>query len=168
MTTHWNPMYYLRHAWENTNSWWGKAAIVLFYAFVWINILWAIQIVIAPTLGFECWAAAAPESEKLLVSSFLRQYNIMTIGFFLYADRGGIKVWNVAMVLIVWAACAFTYMATIGPYSKFEAYADCVDEAYRMQKICWYTLLWAVLAMVSSYMDFKQEGGTTGETTPLV
>uniref|UniRef100_A0A7S3LA60 Uncharacterized protein n=1 Tax=Amphora coffeiformis TaxID=265554 RepID=A0A7S3LA60_9STRA len=164
-----NPMYYLQHAWDNTNSAWGKAAIVLFYSFVWIQILWAVQILIVPLAGFGCFVNEGTDTEVLLMSGMLRELNVFTIGFFLYSDRGGIKVWNVGMVFAVYLVFVIVWLSSFGS-SFVEHYPSCKDVNTGWNNVAWVTLVWATLAFVAAFMDdgMGQGSGAGGESAPLL
>ena len=47
-------MHYLRQAWDATNSKWGKTCIVLFYSFLWIQILGCTYSLFDIQTGWEC------------------------------------------------------------------------------------------------------------------
>ena len=79
---------------------WGKLAIHLFCLFVWLQIIWAIQAIIWPQAGFDCYYDGVGSYAKLTATIFLQHFNLVGIGFLLIADRGGIIVWNVTMVAI--------------------------------------------------------------------
>ena len=158
-------MYYLKHAWDATHSVWGKACIVLFYLFIWLQIVWAVQLVIAPTFGWECYYDGLSDYAEAFVVKCMRGMNIITVGFFLYADRGGIKVWNVGMVFIV--TLAYTLAITSGGGVVLDgAPEDCsFDSAAAM---FWGLFWWSALALLLSFLEHRAAAGTSGERTPLV
>ena len=119
-------MHYLKHAWEATHSVWGKSCIVLFYLFIWLQIIWAIQLVIAPKKGWECYYEGVHSdyaAEFILV--YLRGMNVITVGFYLYADRGGIKVWNVATVFIINAIWTLVTATPVKHAMELDGSPDC-------------------------------------------
>ena len=162
-----NPLYYLKHAWENTYSWWGKLAIVLFYSFIWFQIIWAIQILIAPTLGFDCMLNQLGPFAKLMAISFNQTVNLFTVGMLLYADRGGIKVWNVTLVAFLF--CIYMHMIQIGKYYDQVVKKDmidkptCSDSDIKSMNLSFLFLfvIWPVAAFVCSIMD-TLKGGVRG------
>jgi len=169
MTASFNPMFYLKHAWERTNSVWGKTAIVLFYTFVWFQIIWAIQVLVAPFAGFGCTTGQLTEEESLWMGSLVRQLNVFTIGFFLYADRGGIKAWNVAMVFVVYVAGSSLYISMASTMMESKNLKECSDELSKGVTLLWTTMVWSALSLAAAIADERiGNGGTAGETTPLV
>jgi hypothetical protein len=161
-------MQYLQHAWDNTNTGWGKAAIVLFYAFVWFQILWAIQILIVPFAGFRCYTNAMTADEIVTVKAYLRMLNIFTVGFFAYADRGGIKVWNVTMVFVVYLLFSIVGLNYTKATMNMEALEACTASGAAMIKVLWITLVWMAVALGCSFADSKAGTSSTEETAPLV
>ncbi|KAL7576849.1 hypothetical protein ACA910_013862 [Epithemia clementina (nom. ined.)] len=166
-------MYYLRHAWEKTHSIWGKACIVLFYSFLWVNIVWSLAVAIDPWLVCECTAAHTPESEAFAGIQCVRVINVFAVGFFLLADRGGIHLWNVAMVFVINSIASWPLLALATHYKPIvESDADCTASLQSLQITTWAMVVWSALALVASFLDARQEtstnAGTTGERTPLV
>ena len=167
-----NPMVYLRHAWDATNSVWGKAAIVLFYSFIWIQIIWAIETLIAPKAGWECFYGGVDgqgvgEYAELAVKSFVRQMNLFVIGFLLYADRGGIKVWNTTMVFVVFFFLTLIWMTYLNASEAASDAPDCERAVNSVRVIMWVQIIWAALAMLCAVVDSKVGRATGEETTPL-
>ena len=165
-----NPVYYLKHAWEKTHSYWGKFAIVLFYSFVWIQILWAIQILIAPTLGFDCLLNQLGPFSKRMVISFNRTVNLFTLGMLIHADREGIKVWNVTLVTVIF--CTYMNMIQFRNYEQvvvndkdmFDKPTCSESDILSMRRsFLWLFAIWPVTALVCSIMDtfFKEDGGSS-------
>ena len=169
MTTSFNPLYYLRHAWDATNSAWGKAAIVLFYLFVWIQILWSLETIIAPKAGWTCLYTGMGEFVESTTKSLVRQMNIIWIGFLLYADRGGIKVWNIAMVFCVVFLYTWSWMNWENNYDTAKDSPSCDALMVSAAKVVWVQVTWPALALVCAFVDAKMGGGTSSEeTAPLV
>eukprot|EP00339_Tiarina_fusa_P023488 CAMPEP_0117017978 /NCGR_PEP_ID=MMETSP0472-20121206/13954_1 /TAXON_ID=693140 ORGANISM="Tiarina fusus, Strain LIS" /NCGR_SAMPLE_ID=MMETSP0472 /ASSEMBLY_ACC=CAM_ASM_000603 /LENGTH=172 /DNA_ID=CAMNT_0004722479 /DNA_START=452 /DNA_END=970 /DNA_ORIENTATION=- len=164
-----NPMYYLRHAWDATHSTWGKLCIVLFYLFIWLQIIWAVEIVIFPTRGWECMSDGFTEYAKANSVMLLRGMNILTVGFYLYADRGGIKVWNVAMVFLVNLVWSWPVLVWSANYSELEgAPQDCEATMSGMGVVVWVLLIWSFVALVCAGMEkAASPRGSAGETAPL-
>jgi len=168
MTASFNPMFYLKHAWERTNSAWGKAAIVLFYTFVWFQIIGAILALVSPFAGCGCSTGQLTEEESLWMGSLLRQLNVFALGFFLYADRGGIKAWNVAMVFVVYVAWGSLAISTAKIMMESKKFKEC-DDLSKGVTMVWTTMVWSALSLAAAIVDERiGNGGTAGETTPLV
>ena len=94
------------NAWADAKTWWGKAAAVLFYLWVWIVLLSSVWNAIDPhSLGSGCFLDnAADERDETLMTCMIRSYDIVVIGFLGYAHLGGARVKNIATVLAVWLA----------------------------------------------------------------
>ena len=99
----WNPVPHMQHAWSATKTAYGKVGLVLLYALIWANIASAIWTMIDPTgQGMDCILNGFKgEQAKDLFVAFTRYGMITTIGFFLYADVGGFRTKNVALVTVV-------------------------------------------------------------------
>jgi hypothetical protein len=166
-----NPMNYLRHAWDATHSGWGKVCIILFYLLIWIQIIWAIEIIIFPRAGLECIYDEEVVSEYAASAlvMYVRTTNILTIGFFLYADRGGIKVWNVAMVFLASLAWTWPVLDWIVNYTTLEgAPKDCEDVMGGIKWTFLALLIWSFVALVCSGMEKRATpSGSASETAPL-
>ena len=153
---HVNPMYYLRHAWEATNSCWGKICIVMFYLFIWMNIVWALQILIVPTAGFECLWSNFHKNDFEATVALMKNMNIWTIGFMLYADRGGIKVWNVGMVCIFYVIQWFQLKGSWMEFAELsEGGEDCDDEVFAMQTTMTVTQIWIFVTLFCAWMESR-------------
>lgn len=149
-TSSFNPLQYLKQAWSKTHSAWGKAAIVLFYSFVWVEIIWGVQIMIAPLVVFPCFNAHASDSEIVLAGSLLRQLNLFAIGLLLYADRGGIALWNVGSVLTIFAINTCLFCAMMIPYDTLDNFVACHDEHQALVTIKFAFLVWITAAFICS------------------
>jgi hypothetical protein len=96
--------------------------------------------------------------------------NILAIGFYLHADRGGIKVWNVAMV------CFFNTWWTMIMLPGFKAMAKLEGAPQGCDDIIngeWFLLRlhvwWPVAALLCSVIDhIKTPTGTPAETAHIV
>lgn len=170
MTVHINPIYYLKHAWEATHTFWGKLCIVLFYSFIWLQIIWSVESIIWPRAGWECFYDGLSEYVAAGFDTFLRAMCVMAIGFFLYADRGGIKAWNVAMVFIVNAAWTWTFCHGWNDYSELEgAPQGCQDLVSVFGTCVWILFWWSLAALVCAVIEhINAPGGTAAESAPLV
>lgn len=173
MTTSFNPLHYLRHAWDATSTVWGKMTIILFYVFIWLQIIWAIELVIAPRKGWECMYEGITEYVENCLVMYLRAMNILTIGFYLYVDRGGIKVWNVLMVFVVngfWTWTVLAYMMNAENLDGAPKHGSCEDELRALCRSMWVLLIWSFVALVTSVLEMKlgTPSGSASETAPLV
>lgn len=173
-----NPIHYLKHAWEKTASIWGKVTIVLFYIFVWFNIIWSVTSLFAPgTMGFSCTKDRYSESENILFAMAVRFLSIFCLGFFLYADRGGIAVWNVSLVFIVCAV--YSGIAFHSLNALWEANEDVAESCSQDKNTAFKSslgyLLWAALTVVTALLEDNAkesvaaaQSGNNGESSPLV
>ena len=168
MVASFNPMHYLKHAWDATHSAWGKSCIVLFYVFIWVQIIWALELIIAPRYGWECFYEGQTEYAAAGFEMWMRALNIITVGFYLYADRGGIKVWNVAMVFVINGAWTWSMLSPSTHAGELEgAPADC-DFAGALS-VLWVLFWWSLLALLCSFLEQRSApSGTAAETTPIV
>jgi hypothetical protein len=169
---HLNPMYYLKHAWDATHSPWGKITIVSFYTFIWFQIIWAVQIIIAPTMGMECVYSSLNGYASTLLKMWARCCNVVSVGFFLYADRGGIKVWNVMMVFLVYGAVTYIFMSVPDvSIMKGAPKTPCDQGSWDM--FSYVAVGWIFVTLVCSYMESRcasshTSRGTPDERAPLV
>jgi hypothetical protein len=161
----WNPNHHARHAWENVKTVWGKLALVLFYSFIWIQVLSSLISIIWPaSQGMQCVLNAAklsPEQLILFVSS-IRGINIFCIGLMAYADVGGLTVKNVALVTIVFCFMFLSMIPTVPMLAK----SGC-QGGYQM----WLYPSWILLALIFTMVEVKLGGPgstTAAETQRLV
>ena len=164
-----NPIYYLKHAWEGTNSIWGKLCIVLFYSFLWLQIIGCVWSLFAPVYGtgWDClWETAMHESDVNFVARTMKVSNLWILGFFLYADRGGIKFWNVFMVAFFYLVQWLMYKPTITEFLQDK----CPDELSQFNTSMIVTEIWIFLALLCSLVDSRigAKQGTAEETQSLV
>ena len=70
----WNPKPHVQHAWSDTGTVYAKAALVLFYGWLWINVLWAVFVILFPTTGLECiFDSADKATHTFLVGKLNKQ-----------------------------------------------------------------------------------------------
>jgi hypothetical protein len=136
---------------------------------IWIQIIWAIEIIIFPTKGWECMYEGVSEYAASAFVMYLRAMNILTLGFYLYADRGGIKVWNVAMVFVVNLAWSWPLLDWIANYTTLEGTPKgCEDVMGGIQWSVWVLMIWSFVALICSGMEKRASpSGSTSETAPL-
>jgi len=130
--------------------------------------LWAVQILVIPLAGLGCFADEWTEMETRMMGGMLREINVFTIGFFLYADRGGIKVWNVGMVFAIYLVFMIVWLSTGSTVP--ERYPSCADTYHAFTNAQWVTMVWATLAFIAAIVDDRmgERSGAEGERVPLV
>jgi hypothetical protein len=168
-----NPMVHLKHAWDNTHTVWGKMTIVLFYIFIWLVIISSFIVVIKPEwMGIGCFLQKESEYGSATIESMVRQANWYAIGFYLYADRGGIRLWNVTMVFVVTMIGLWFQLSWAKNWATMEgAPKHCDDGNMTAWTIA--GMVWIGLAWVFSFLEHRaahaggSAGGTTNESTPL-
>jgi hypothetical protein len=163
-----NPLFYIKHAWEATNTIWGKLCIVFFYTFLWVNIVASFIAIFLPRLGAECYYKGLSEYSAYMITTLMRQTNVFAAGFFLYADRGGIKVWNVAMVFAFYLVFSVFMFNLLRDYPNLDGIPEgCSIGGYTT--MTWVTLIWAALALLFSIMEVKLgSNASRSESTPLL
>jgi hypothetical protein len=156
---HWNPIPHVKNAWSGTRTPWGKAGLVVFYTLIWFNIASSVWTLVDPSSqGMDCLISSfkGQESQRLYAAT-LRALSVTTIGFFLYADVGGLRSKNVALVTVVLVS---TYW--IGLTST----KDLACAGFQ-----WFSLVvivWPVLAWVLVYLEERLGAASSGdERTPL-
>ncbi|KAG7347270.1 hypothetical protein IV203_030638 [Nitzschia inconspicua] len=173
MTTSMNPMVHLKHAWDNTHSVWGKLTIVLFYVFIWLNIIMAFLSVVWPNwMGCACFWKKESEYASASMVNLMQGQNLFALGFFLYADRGGIRLWNVSMVFVI--AVVYSWFAWIWAknWEMMEgAPKHCNDHG--MVTMILVGVVWIAISWIFAFLEHRAghsgggAGGTTNESTPL-
>jgi hypothetical protein len=162
-----NPMHYLRHAWQGANTVWGKLCIVFFYSFLWVQIIWAFQAIVAPRLGFECFYEGMSEYSAYMTSSLMSEMNLFVLGFLLYADRGGIKVWNTTMVFVFVCILNAMMLKVFHNLPSLDGYPEeCSLDS--LKTISWVSLIWIALAFAFSGMEAKSGSSASAESAPLI
>lgn len=161
-----HPIRFLQHAWDDTHSNWGKACVLLFYVYIWSQLIWAIESIIAPKFGWECMYQGVSEYAAEMMLIFFRAMNVMAAGFLIYAHREGIKLWNVSMVFVF---NVLTWIFASSNYTDLEGIPDCEDGMVQaITYITWITFWWTVLTLICSALEERSKPrGTTAETTPI-
>ena len=171
-----NPIQYLKTAWNDTHSTWGKFSIVVFYTFIWFQIVSSIQGLFFTSSVMNNGCYSFDDSSEYLAKLYLKQISCFNIGFLLYADRGGIKLWNISTVVIIYAM----YEYVIFPTTTTTCH-DTSSSSLLMN------VIWPIVAFVCAVIDKKmsppsstttnkqpppplQEDSTTtsDESTPLM
>jgi hypothetical protein len=164
-----NPIVYLNHAWEATNTVWGKLCIVFFYAFLWFYIISSAVNVVAPKFGAECFYEHISEFCAYTIARLSQGLNLFGIGFLLYADRGGIKVWNVATVFIFFVVWGGFFHVLVQDYPGLDGYPEeCSLDGTETSN--WGMIAWISLSLLFSVMETMLGPVISSgqETTPLV
>lgn len=172
-----NPVYYMKQNWKLTHSIWGKISIILYYSWIWFHIVASIASVIHPFKGLPTSGACLPQhfshSDTLMAATYIRELSIYAIGFWLYADRGGIFIGNIAYVTIVYVTWVFLHLYDfVAPLRNIVEFEPCVDDiATLMHPGIWFFMVgWLLLAGVTAVVDATRVPTTTttsSETTPL-
>jgi hypothetical protein len=170
-----NPMFYLKHAWDNTNSMWGKWTIVLFYLFIWVNVITSIIWLVWPNwMGCACFWSKESDYAAMSMENLMRGQNLFAVGFLLYADRGGIRFWNVTMVFVFSMIYSWFAWDWAKNWATMEgAPKHCDDGKMSTQIIV--GVVWIAVAWTFSFLEHctghasgsDSSGGTTNESTPL-
>jgi hypothetical protein len=161
-----NPFHLIQHAWNGTHSHWGKACVVLFYLFLWFQILGSLAAIVAPKLGMDCYytGLSGYATEMIVVSS--RLMGVLAVAFTFYVYREGIQVWNVAVVFVV--NSILTWIAFASPIMDLEDTPQCADKDM-MKTMCWIQAGWTALFLLCSVLeDQSKPRGTVSERTPIV
>jgi hypothetical protein len=176
---HFNPLYYLRHAWDRTSTIFGKIAIILFYSYIWIQIISAIVTIIDPgSQGIACFFDIGKNGDdvddnpytKSLAIAWLRMANLAILGFLLYADRGGIKSWNVAMVFFFTSMSVWINVSWMNSVQGGGEEEACVAP---WKTASWVCLSWIGAALLSAILEdagvlsSNRPSGTSEEEQPL-
>jgi hypothetical protein len=160
----WNPVPHIQHAWTGTKTVWGKIALVLFYSFIWLQIISGAWTIVWPrSQGLDCIIDLVHKNEtaEVLVVALLRGLNVFAVGFFCYADVGGLKVKNVAMVAIF----ITLFVLTLLPLITMAQAGGCSSALAQM----WVLPTWAITALVFTLLEEKLgDHGTAAETQNLV
>ena len=147
------PIHFLQHAWNDTHSDWGKACTVLFYLYIWF--------------GWDCYYQGLSDYAAELWVVFLRALNTTQFGFFLYAHREGIKVWNVSMVFVFNAI--LTWINLSPDFTKMEGAPPSCDW-YAMRTAVWVIFWWTVSFLLCSIAEegSKPRGSPSPKENPIV
>lgn len=161
----WNPAPHVKHAWSDAKTVWGKVALVLFYSFIWFAIISSAWSVVAPkSQGFSCLLDLAnpkhnETTEKMFVA-MVRGMNVFWVGFFSYADVGGLQVKNVVMVTFF----TISFFLMFWPVVGIAEAGGCSISAQS-----WIFPSWLVAALVFTLMEEKLgDHGTAAEHQSLV
>jgi hypothetical protein len=171
MTTSMNPMYYLKHAWDSTHSAWGKLTIVLFYVYIWLMIISSFVFMVWPNLMGGCSWEKESDYATASIVALQRTGNSCALGFYLYADRGGIRFWNVTMVFVISLINLWFAWTWARDWKTMEgAPKHCSDHGLTTQILV--AAVWITVSWVFSFLEHRAghsrgTGATTNESTPL-
>jgi len=159
----WNPAPHIQHAWLDAKTVWGKIGLFLFYSLVWFNIISAAWAIVWPySQGLGCIIEqAGTDTGKDLMASMMRATNVFALGFYSYADVGGLKVKNVAMVAIITTA----FFLAFWPITTIAHNGGCACALAQMMVFP----TWAIVALVFASLEDKLgDHGTTEESQNLI
>jgi hypothetical protein len=158
----WNPVPHMQHAWARAHTMYGKAGLVVFYALIWFNIASAAWTLVDPgSQGMDCVIRSIKGAESQAVyAATLRALAVVMIGFFLYADTGGLQTKNVAVVAVVLITTYWIGLESTRGLGCFQFHWFCVA-----------VIVWPVVALILAYLEAKLGGtppqGSAPERTPL-
>ena len=152
----WNPEPHIRHAWSDTKTIWGKISLVLFYALVWYFIITSAWSIFYPR---HCLMSEMGGYDNPIALATVRAGFVFTLGFFSYADVGGYKVKNIAMVTVFLLLASAVWSRAAHDLAK----SGCKD----MLGLYGYSA-WSILALILAMIDNKLGDRPRGaESTPL-
>lgn len=156
-------------SWAESNSIWGKIAMVLFYSFVWIQVIGALWSLTNVTSGWECLYETLGENEhtKAFVTGTMKTVNVWILGFFVYAHYFGCRLANIFCVSIVYAAQWIIFQ----PVMTELLQDSCADTLHMFHVSMIVTEGWIVLALLCACIDKCFSFGETGggeESTSLL
>eukprot|EP00529_Nitzschia_sp_RCC80_P036367 CAMPEP_0113473808 /NCGR_PEP_ID=MMETSP0014_2-20120614/18242_1 /TAXON_ID=2857 /ORGANISM="Nitzschia sp." /LENGTH=164 /DNA_ID=CAMNT_0000366601 /DNA_START=479 /DNA_END=973 /DNA_ORIENTATION=+ /assembly_acc=CAM_ASM_000159 len=161
-------MTYLKHAWDSTNSWWGKVSLVLFYVYVWLMIISGIYSLFYPLSGLGCLfddvEADAGGPDETLAAGLTRGINLFLVAWLFYVDKSGLHSSNVGFVAVVTVIWYWMWYSILD--GSFEGCAAIWSD------LAWIWLVWIVLAFVTIVIDERMPGNSgdadgAGERQPL-
>ena len=158
MTIDWNPRPHVQHAWGDAKTVYGKISLVLFYSFIWVAIVTSTWQALFPlSMGGKCMVDGLllKKDGQALTVALARGVHVLWIGFLSYADVGGFKVKNIAMVTIVVTVYTFCFV----PAVKIGQELGCISCLWQM----WIWLAWPILALLFAIVDDKMEDRGTRE-----
>mmetsp|Transcript_14828 Transcript_14828/g.22457 ORF Transcript_14828/g.22457 Transcript_14828/m.22457 type:complete len:169 (-) Transcript_14828:134-640(-) len=153
----------IQEAWKEAKSIWGKACILFFYSFLFIEILGAAWSLFDTTTGWECLWETLDEGDVDMVAGTMKVVNFWILGFMLYAylNNGGIAVWNVLMVFVFYLGQFLMYKPV---FTDFLA-EGCPDELSAFNITMVVTIIWIALALLCSIINHHVGGSSEkGET----
>lgn len=146
--------------WADVKTGWGKACIVLFYSFLILQILGTLWSLYDTTTGWECLWNTLDAGDVSMVAGTMKVVNFWILGFMLYAYKGGIGVWNIAMAFAFYTGQYIMYKPV---FTEFLA-ENCPTELYAFNASMIVTIVWILLALILSGIEMKLGGGGTSGT----
>ena len=142
---------------------WGKLCWILFYTFVWLQLLGGLWSQFHPTDGWDCLWDNIEKSDVALMKGTIQSVNIWVMGFFWLAHCGGLHVTNVLAVWIFYLAQWHVYQPAI---TDFLTHASCASDLKQLQLAMWVTILWISITLVCAVLDAilgKEQDSTANE-----
>merc|ERR1712232_622365 len=112
------------------------------------------------TTGWECLYETLDEGDVNLVTGTMKVVNFWILGFMLYAYKGGIGVWNIAMAFAFYTG---QYIMFKPVFTEFLA-ESCPTELYAFNVSMIVTIVWIALSLLLSGIEMKLGGGGTSGT----
>ena len=148
----------IQQGWTEAKSKWGKICIVLFYSFLFLQVLGAAWSLYDTTTGWECLWNTLDEGDVKLVAGTMKVVNFWILGFMLYSYFStGIAVWNVFMVFAFYLGQFLMYKPVFTEFLE----DDCPDELYAFNVSMIVTIVWIAMALLFSIMEHRIEQGSS-------
>ena len=163
-----NPIDQIKSAWTGTSTIFGKIAVVLFYFFIWTQILWGVLLIVNPRSGFECVYDDVSETTAIFMDMLMIGMNWFSFGYFAFAHYHGIKVWNVLGFLALGLTMLGNNSIGLAKLSSVEP-DDCTE--YMYASLLGQTVVMGGLSVVlvgCALLDAKMSAGTVDESTPIL
>jgi len=164
-----NPIDQIKSAWTGTSTIFGKIAVVLFYFYVWAQIVWGILLVINPRAGWECLYDNVSEETAIFMDIVMIMLNWFSFGYFAFAHYHGIKVWNILGFLVLGVVWLVDYSIGMKKLSSLDEPNDCSEYLYGSlsgQASVMGGLV--VVIVVCALVDAKKSAGTADENAPIL
>jgi hypothetical protein len=110
-------------------------------------------------MGWDCLWGTVKQSDNNLVTATMKVMNLWILGFFLHADCGGIKFWNISMV---WIVCLVQWLISKPAFDELLSEA-CPAELQQIHTAMMVTEIWAFLALGCAWMDSRNSSGAAAE-----
>ena len=153
-----NPISVIKQAWEGANTGWGKASIILFYSFLFIQIFGTIYSMFDTKTGWDCLWSTLNANDVNLVVGTMKVVNFWILGFMLYGHFGGMKVTNIFTVFVFYLGQYLMYKPVFTNFLE----ASCPDELHVFNISMIVTIIWIALALLFSGIEMKLGSDSTG------
>jgi hypothetical protein len=164
---YYNPIDHVKSAWTGTSSTFGKIAVVLFYFFIWSQVVWGVLLVINPRSGFDCIYDDVSDTVAAYIDAIMIGFNLFSFGYFAFAHYHGIKVWNVLGFFALGLTMMVNNAVMLVKLSANEG-DECAEYLYG--SIFGQTIVMTVFVVVTvtlTLLDAKMSPVTAPENTPL-